>query len=401
MPKGYTKYVDEEFPELVKYFENKEDAHIGVSSNKKKNFICECCNKVFSESVRQVVNRNESICITCRDGVSYPEKYMCSVLDQLNVKFDLHYHSEWTNKYFYDFAFSYKDKKYIIEMDGGLGHGHYGFHNCDVSKSIEEDKEKDKLATENGYKMIRIDCNYNNNYNGRFKHITENVIKKLGNIFNLENVDFDKCNEFALSSLFYKIVNYYKTESKYINDICNTFHLKETCVKKYLKHAMSIGLLPYEYLHNYDRFADFPVKVIHYFDDEKVRNSKILYCYDDAIAFDSVKALSEYLGAHVKTIPTHINLYDGKIKGKRYCYYDDLPNDFDFKPIKSNKTRYKPIYQYSKDRKKLINKYENKLFLPPEFDYINVNRVCNGKRNSHKGFWWSNKNIFEKEQETA
>jgi very-short-patch-repair endonuclease len=335
-------------------------------------------------------------CQFCRDGVSYPEKFMCNVLEQLNIEFDFHYHSSWTKSYYYDFAFDYNGSKYIIEMDGGLGHGHVGFKNTDVTKSIEVDKEKDNLAIANGYKIIRIDCYYKNNLNTRYEHIKNNVVKELFSIFDLSKVDFDKCNEYALDSLFKKVIDFYKNDSKYMSDIYKKFHLKESCVRIYLKHAMKIGIIPFEYLHEYDRFKDFPVPVIRSFKDGEVRNSKIIYCYDDSIAFDSVNTLSNFLNMAPTVVSNQLSKFNGYIFGKHYCYYNDLQNDFDFKPIKFP-SKYKSFYQYTLDKTKLIKKYENRSCLPPEFNVSRIYDVCNGKRNSHKGFWWSDYNIFQQE----
>jgi hypothetical protein len=397
MPKGHTEYVDEVYPEIAKYFVHPEEAHVGLQSAKESEVICDCCGRTYIDKIARITRRHKTTCCFCRDGISYPEKFMCNVLDQLDIEFELHYHSEWTKNYNYDFAFDYNDSKYIIEMDGGLGHGHVGFKNADVTKSIEVDKEKDNLAFVNGYKIIRIDCYYKNNLDARYEYIKNNVIIGLSNIFDLSKVDFDKCNEYALGSLFNKVIDFYKNESKYLNDICKNFHLKKSCVHIYLKHAMKIGLIPFEYLHEYDRFKNFPVPVIRDFKDGEVRNSKIIYCYDDAIAFDSISGLSKYLNITPGGITNQLNHFNGNILGKHYCYYTDLPKNFDFKPIK-NPTRYKPIYQYTRDKTKLIKKYENKTFLPSEFNYAHVIAVCNGKRESHKGFWWSNVNIFETEQ---
>lgn len=320
MPRGYTIYVDEEYPEIATQFLRQEEAHVGLQSTKRVDFVCKCCSKVFNDMIRNVVRRGSTTCATCRDGVSYPEKFMSCLLDQLGIKFNLHYYANWTNGYYYDFEFEYNRQKFIIEMDGGLGHGHVGFKNADVQKSILVDKEKDDLALSNGYKIIRINCHYKPGYSERYEHVKNNVIKELRNLLTLESVDFEKCNSYALGSLFYEVINYYKNESKYINDITENFHLKKTCIRKYLKYAMSIGLLPYEYLHDFDRFKNFPVPVIMYYRAEEVRNTKIVYCYDDAIAFDSVMAVSKYLNLTASSISIALSQYNGKILGKTYCF---------------------------------------------------------------------------------
>ncbi len=52
----------------------------------------------------------------------------------------------------YDFGFKYNDKKYLVEFDGNYqGVGHYN-----NAENIYKDYCKNKLATNNGYKIIRF-----------------------------------------------------------------------------------------------------------------------------------------------------------------------------------------------------------------------------------------------------
>lgn len=117
-------YVDEKYPELIPLFKNREDAHNGVSSSKKIEFVCPCCNKIYVRSICDIVRSGRVPCVTCSDGFSYPEKFMANVLSQLNIDFKYHVKEPWTQSYIYDFVFDYNNCKYIIETDGGLGHGH-------------------------------------------------------------------------------------------------------------------------------------------------------------------------------------------------------------------------------------------------------------------------------------
>ena len=83
-------YVDEKYPELIPLFKNREDAHNGVSSSKKIEFVCPCCNKIYVRSICDIVRSGSVPCVTCSDGFSYPEKFMANVLSQLNIDFKYH-----------------------------------------------------------------------------------------------------------------------------------------------------------------------------------------------------------------------------------------------------------------------------------------------------------------------
>mgnify|MGYP007057722369 CR=1 FL=1 len=94
MPIGHPIYVDEKYPEIAKQFVNPEEAHVGLQSEKETQFICKYCYEIFTDKIRNVTRRGTVTCVSCREhGISYPEKFMCSLLDQLNIKFNLHYYS--------------------------------------------------------------------------------------------------------------------------------------------------------------------------------------------------------------------------------------------------------------------------------------------------------------------
>ena len=56
------------------------------SSNKKINVTCPHCKRIKKCSINKIYYRKSIGCV-CRDGVSYPEKFIYSVLNQLNIRF--------------------------------------------------------------------------------------------------------------------------------------------------------------------------------------------------------------------------------------------------------------------------------------------------------------------------
>ena len=77
------------------------------------------------------------------------------------------------------------------------------------------DGEKDRLANEHDIEVIRIDCDYYT-IDTRFEYIKQNILenKELNKLFDLSKMNWEKCNEFALSNLVKIACEYKKNNPK-------------------------------------------------------------------------------------------------------------------------------------------------------------------------------------------
>ena len=196
-------------------------------------------------------------CNACGDGVSYPEKFIYSLLEQLNVKFEMQFSNfDWINNIRYDFYIPSVDL--ILEVHGGQ-HGKFitkgelifvkktkGFGNRD---DIKIDAEKCWLAYDNGIEnYIQLDCNYSD-----MEYIKNSVLNsELAELFDLSKVDWNKCNEFALGNLIREVCDYWK-EHKEINgenittkDVGEVFRLNRATVIRYLQKGTKLGWCNYD-----------------------------------------------------------------------------------------------------------------------------------------------------------
>ena len=133
-------------PDIAQLLVDPEDGYLySQFSHKKIKFLCPICKNQFLQDLNHVSQRGLS-CPNCSDNISFPNKFMREILLSLNVDFEPEYSPIWIKPKRYDFYFEHNNKKYIIEMDGGLGHGNDPpngtfWFDKDLSKSLDEYKD--------------------------------------------------------------------------------------------------------------------------------------------------------------------------------------------------------------------------------------------------------------------
>lgn len=191
--------------EMLKY---PEDGHKYMQySNVLVYFRCKKCKHDIGQSYIHNVSRFGLSCPFCGSGISYPNRLMTNLLEYLGEDFDTEVVYNWCKFPSYNdsgkistgrYDFVIESKKIIIEMDGGFGHGNDPHPLSRYSKEelIYRDKMKDKLAIDNGYKIIRIDCNYK--MENRLEYCSKNIIDSaLADIYQLSDVEWDYINQNA------------------------------------------------------------------------------------------------------------------------------------------------------------------------------------------------------------
>ena len=236
---------------------SEEDAkkYTKCTSNKIK-VTCPNCGKDKNIKISDIY-RYSSISCNCSDKISYPQKFMFSILEQLKINFKTEFNPKWCtyinyndiNKIKtgrYDFLLEdvfIDDKQIIIETDGG-------FHSKDnkMSGQTKEESEyidftKDTLALENGYKVIRIDCSKSN-----LEYIKNNIINsKLSTLFDLNVIDWNKVQDFALSNLVKEVCNYKKNNPHLSTfDIGKIMNFNNNTIREWLKTGTKLDWCNYD-----------------------------------------------------------------------------------------------------------------------------------------------------------
>lgn len=223
-------------PELIQYLDNPDDAYkYSYQSNEKIWTRCPVCGHRDLKFVNNLY-RYGFICHCTSDGISIPNKIMFNILQQLNIDFisevNKSYGFLWMDNYLYDFYFKLNNELILIEMDGF-------FHQF----QRERDKIKTKLAIENGYKLIRINCIYNNADPVDF--IKDNILKsELSILLPLDKVDWKKCRRVATTSLLVQVCDMWENANISIQQMVKIFCVSRATIRHYLQKGHKIGLCP-------------------------------------------------------------------------------------------------------------------------------------------------------------
>lgn len=166
-------------------------------THEKGEFTCKDCGEKRKVKTGHVINHKGIYC-SCGDGKSYPEKFMFSLLKQTKTYFNIEYSPEWTNGKRYDFFIP--SLNMIIETHGLQHYCKNGRRSCSrtLAEEQENDRYKEQLAKDNGIdNYIVIDCRYS-----ELEWIKNSILNsKINELFDLSNIDWLKCEEYALKNI--------------------------------------------------------------------------------------------------------------------------------------------------------------------------------------------------------
>lgn len=221
---------------------------ISRGSHREVDWICPNCETLKTSSPKQVYTYGLA-CSKCSDGISYPNRFIVALLSQLDIEsFQPEWSPEWIGRYRYDVYFIYNNQEYIVEMDGGIGHGELDFitRGQDV-EGMKRDIVKDNQAALHDIILIRIDCKYEKrDIHYRFEYIKNSILNsKLSKIFDLSNIDWEQCNKDATKSLHMVAAKQYDN-GKSIREISKELHIHYSTVYNWLKRMGNEGLCSYK-----------------------------------------------------------------------------------------------------------------------------------------------------------
>jgi hypothetical protein len=210
---------------------------------------CPYCGRKKSNKMKvSNIYYKHSIGCSCSDKISYPEKVIFGVLEQLNLDFKTQLSKttfKWCKDYKYDFYFELNNDQYIIETHGMQ---HYedtsGVYIKTLKEEQENDRTKKELALYNGIKednYIIIDCR-----KSTLEWIRDNkdgiLNSRLNELFDLSTINWNKVEESALSN-WVKVACDLKKNNPELTalEIGKNMNLSSVTIRKYLKKGTKIG----------------------------------------------------------------------------------------------------------------------------------------------------------------
>lgn len=227
---------------LFNLLKNKEDGYKYRENSKKKTwFTCPCCGNDIYATITNV-NIQGLGCNVCGKGMSYAERFMADILRKLDIKYKSQYSPKWVKPFRYDFYFKYNNQEYIVEMDGGFHFEDNALSGLTAEEAKQRDEYKDKLATDHGICVIRIDCDYKSC--NRNEYIKNNIIhSKLYNLLNLSDEFLSQSATNAERYIMLDILEQWNNGIKVIEKICQNLNISVMTVRRYLYIASDNGII--------------------------------------------------------------------------------------------------------------------------------------------------------------
>lgn len=233
----FEKRLSTVHPELVKYFENPEDAdYLSYGSSNKVEMKCPDCG-VYKMHSPYALKTQGFACNYCSDGVSMPNKLTFGVLLQSGVDFECEKSFTWSQKKRYDFYIEML--KLLIEV-----HGKQHYEEWNLGRSLKEEQENDKLkydlAIQNGFNFCEINASSTD-----FQTLQTSIVESLNNFIYLPDINWEIIYERCSKSEMIHAWELYNIGME-MDEISNELKMNEGTIRKYLQKGGEIGMVSFK-----------------------------------------------------------------------------------------------------------------------------------------------------------
>lgn len=378
-------------PEFAELFWNKEDTlKYKYGSNKRASFRCPNCNNQIKNKIIWNIFKDGLSCPKCSDGVSYSEKFVYSLLEQLGVNFEYQKSFIWSKNRKYDFYIHSIDC--IIETNG-IQHYETTFKNINARSLIKEqenDRLKEILAKENGIEhYIVLDCR-----KSCFDWIKSSTLSsKLNEMFDLANVNWNQCFKNTCSSMVVKTCDLWNDGVSSTTEISNILRIAQTTVSDYLKRGVVLGWVEYDPKEELRKNGKRQGKI----------NGKSIIQLSLGGQFirkwESAREINRELGVDYRNISDACR---GRIKtsiGYIWLFEEDFEKlnsgeiNMLIKKVNKNNIPKKRVVQISLNGEH-IKTWDSILDAQQNLKISHISSVCSGKRNKAGGYKWMYEDDF-------
>ena len=292
-------------------FNVEESKNITYGMSNKMIFKCTCCGEEMLKPLSYVVKKGYIHCKKCSDFTSYPEKFILSLLDFLNIEFKSELPFEWSERKRYDFYIP--SLNCIIEA-----HGNQHYEDQIRGRSLKEERDndrlKERLAKENGIEhYVAIDCG-----KSELEYIKNNILSSaLFSLLHLNDVDWKHCHVRACESLVKKVSDLWNEGNVTANDISKVIGKSKDSTIRLLKKASSARMCNYSAKKEMSKVA---LSLI-----EKKKKPVVQLSLNDEyiLEFKSVREASRKINRDHSTILRVISGKQKKAGGFKWIYKED------------------------------------------------------------------------------
>lgn len=273
--------------EVANLLLNKKDGfNYSKGSGKKLWFVCPECGFRKRDVVSLVTRRGLS-CPMCSDGISYPNKFMFSLLTFMGIEFENEktIKDKYNCKNHYRYDFYIQSLNMIIEMHGKQHYRDVGKSWGSLEDVRKNDEKKESIAMENGIKYyIVVDSS-----KSELSFIKRSILNSLGDFFDFSKVNWDECDKNATKSIVKKICDVWKINKTYTTtDISKELGICVSTVEKYLKIGNKLGMCEYDKEKSFSR--------------SHIKTTKKVKCLDTGEIFDNVNVAAQKYNTNPNTI---------------------------------------------------------------------------------------------------
>ena len=248
--------IQDTHPELVQYFENPQDAlKYSIRAGARVSFKCPICGYIKQGYIDDIFSRPFS-CPQCGDGISYPEKFVHCMLNQIKntrcfsvqrQKRLLLKNQETLKQY--DFYLDMTEP-IIIETHGIQHFEETHFCNSKKGRSLVEEQKNDELkmniAIQCGIsrdRYIILDCRESDK-----QYIKNSIMhSRLPLILDFveKDINWDLCDKSAVSSWVKQACDIWNSGSYTLKAIGTMMGCSASTIGNYLKQGAQAGLCEY------------------------------------------------------------------------------------------------------------------------------------------------------------
>ena len=237
-------------PWMVKYFKGgyNEASQYFKYDKRKIEMVCPDCRRTHIKTPLQVYS-NGGLSCPCGDGWSYPNKFMYSLLEQLEINFETEKTFDWSENKIYDDYINFDGLKIIVEQHG-MQHYERSIIKSSRFRTIEEEKQNDiykkNLALKNGIDFYFIIDSSSSSMEHMKNSILKSGLLKVLNITDIPESVWIKCDEFSTSNFAKEICLFKKNNQNItLHEMAKKYKISYQTVLKYVKSGIKFGWCDY------------------------------------------------------------------------------------------------------------------------------------------------------------